>query len=156
LRHIRALRDLKHATPASLHGSFEALMEFLVPIMSAWGLVQNYVRPIISGAGLDLGSIAYLNLFKWRSKQEPYASMYSQSWREQTGEQCQLLRPRFVVVLGITTFDTFKKVSRDSGATGVKVFKLERARNDRQRPPIETLRLMPKIAQEIREHYGDR
>ncbi len=94
-QHVRALRDLKDATPDRLQGSFEALMESLVPIMSEWGLVQKYVRPIV-----DLDSIAYLNLFKWRSRREPPARMYHQSWREHTGKQYRLLRPKFVVALG--------------------------------------------------------
>ena len=59
-RHIRALRDLKAATHDSLRRAFEALMESLVPVMSGWGLVQKYVRPILSGADMDLDSIAYL------------------------------------------------------------------------------------------------
>ncbi len=92
LRHIRALRDLKSVPSDSLQGSFEALMESLIPIMAAWCLVQNYVRPIISGADIDLDSIAYLNLFKWRSRTFEWRSSkgtpayaYRESWREHTG-----------------------------------------------------------------------
>ncbi len=154
IRHLQALRDLKAAPPDSLQGSFEALMESLEPIMLEWGLVRNYVRPIISEATLDLDSIAYLNLFKWRSKRKPFTSMYRQSWQEHTGEQYSVLRPRFVVALGLTTFNWFKTVSSVSDTTGVRVFRLERSRNDRQPPPPETIRLMPEIAQEIRQQYG--
>ena len=161
IRHIRALRNLKGATPDSLLVSFEELMGALVPIMSEWGLVQKYVRPILSGVNMDLDSIAYLNLFKWRSRifkwrssQELPAHAYRQSWQEHTGEQHRLLRPKFVVALGTVTFGKFKEVSRGSDTTGVRVFKLKRARNDRQPLPPETVQLMPEIAEEIRRHYN--
>jgi hypothetical protein len=161
-RHIRALRDLKAAPPNSLQGSFEALMESLVPVMSEWGLVQKYVRPILSGADMDLDSIAYLNLFKWRSKifkwrstKDTPARVYRQSWQKHTGKQCRLLRPIFVVALGNETFGWFKRISSASDTTGVKVFRLKRARNDWQCPPEETLQVMPKIAEEIRRQYTD-
>jgi hypothetical protein len=40
-------------------------MKALMPTMSRWDIVRNYVRPFISKAGVDLDSIAYLNLLKW-------------------------------------------------------------------------------------------
>ena len=166
LRHIGALRDLKSVPSGSLQGSFEALMESLVPIMAAWCLVQNYVRPIISGANIDLDSVAYLNLFKWRSRIFEWRSSkgtpahaYRESWREHTGEQFRLLRPKFAIALGLgtaTTFNAFEEVSSARDIADVKIFALERRRNDCQTPPDNSLRLMPEIAQEIREHYGDR
>lgn len=159
IRHIRALRDLKDATPDSLQGSFEALMESLVPVMSGWGLIQKYVRPILSGSDIDLDSIAYLNLFKWRSRifdwhssRDTPAHAYRESWREHTGKQYRLLRPTFVIALGIETFDKFKAVSSVSDTTGVRLFKLKRKRNDQQPPPEATLQLMPEIVKEIRQH----
>jgi hypothetical protein len=156
IRHIRALRGLKTADADSLLGSFEALMGALVQIMSEWGVVRNYVRPILSGANMDLDSIAYLNLFKWRSSEEPPARMYQDSWWEHTGEQYRLLRPKFVIALGSsTTFNRFKRVSSARDTADVKVFRLKRARNDQQPPPPETLRAMPIIAEEIREHSSN-
>lgn len=78
-QHVQALQSLKAAEPDSLQGSFEGLMEALTQIMSRWDIVQNYVCPIISKANLDLGSIAYLNLLKWRCDM-PTTYMFRQSW----------------------------------------------------------------------------
>ncbi len=153
-QHVRCLRDLKDATPVRVQGSFEALMASLVPAMSEWGLVQKYVRPILPGSDMDLDSIAYINLFKWRSRREPPAHMYHRSWREHTGKQYRLLRPKFVVALGNGTFDRFKALSSARDTTGVGLFKLKRSRGDQQPPPAATLQLMPEIAEEIRQHYN--
>ncbi|QIN82759.1 hypothetical protein GBA63_08940 [Rubrobacter tropicus] len=91
--HIRALRNLQSAGPDSLLTSFEALTEDLTRIMSAWDIVRNYVRPIISRADMDLDSIAYLNLLKWRSDAEPTMSMFRRSWQAHTNDQFHQLRP---------------------------------------------------------------
>jgi hypothetical protein len=151
--HVQALRNLKAADPDSLLGSFETLMESLVQIMSAWDIVRNYVRPVISKADMDLDSIAYLNLLKWRSDDEPTMSMFRRSWQAHTREQLRLLRPAFVIAIGKGTADVFNTVSQSNDTAGITGFKvLERGRSDRQRPPAGTIQLMSKIAEEIRQH----
>ena len=154
-QHVRALRNLEAADPDSLSGSFGTLLESLMQIMSRWDIVRNYVRPIISKADMDLDSIAYLNLLKWRCD-NPTMYMFHQSWQAHTREQYRLLRPRFAIAIGSTTADRFETVSDSHDTAGVKVFRLKRARSDRQRPPVDARRLMPEIATEIREHYLDR
>lgn len=111
--------------------------------------------PLISEADLDLGSIAYVNLFKWRSEAEPTISMFRRSWQAHTGNQFVLLRPAFVIVVGKGTADIFSSVSDSSITAELKLRVLERGRSDRQRPPIATTRLMPEITREIRQHLGD-
>ncbi len=149
-RHLQALRNLKEADPDSLLGSFEALTEALMRIMSGWDIVRNYVRPIISKADVDLASIAYLNLLKWRCD-TPTMHMFRQSWQAHTKEQYRLLRPAFVVAIGSTAADRFEAVSGTHNTADVKTFRLKRARSDRQRPPADAMRLMPEIAKEIRQ-----
>ncbi len=153
-RHLQALRNLKEAAPDSLLGSFEALTEALMRIMSGWDIVRNYVRPIISKADMDLDSIAYLNLLKWRCD-TPTTYMFRQSWQAHTGAQYRLLRPSFVIAIGSTAADRFETVSSRRDAAAVRTFSLKRARSDRQRPPVETMQLMPEIAREIRQHFGN-
>jgi hypothetical protein len=153
--HLRALRNLQSAGPDSLLASFETLTEDLTRIMSAWDIVRNYVRPIISRADMDLDSIAYLNLLKWRSEGEPTMSMFRRSWQAHTEDQFRLLRPAFVVAIGKGTADVFASASDSHDTAGIKLNVLERGRSDRQRPPSSTARLMPEIAQEIRRRYGD-
>jgi hypothetical protein len=154
-QHVRSLRDLQVADPDSLQVSFEALMEALMPIMSGWDIVRNYVRPIISKSDIELDSVAYLNLLKWHCD-TPTMRMFHQSWQAHTREQYRLLRPEFVIAIGSTTADRFEAVSSTHDTAGARVFRLKRARSDRQRPPVDAMRLMPEIAQEIRERYGDR
>ncbi len=152
--HVRALKNLQSADLDSLLGSFETLMESLMQIMSGWDIVKNYVRPIISKADMDLDSIAYLNLLKWRCD-IPTMYMFRQSWQAHTREQYRLLRPTFVIAIGKGPADIFDSVSDSSDTAGMKLEVLERGRSDRQRPPIATTRLMPEIAREMRQHFGN-
>ncbi len=152
--HVRALKNLQSADPDSLLGSFETLMESLMQIMSGWDIVRNYVRPIISKADMDLSSIAYLNLLKWRCD-IPTMSMFRQSWQAHTREQYRLLRPAFVIAIGKGPADVFVSVSDSRETAEMKLKVLERGRSDRQRPPSSTTHLMPEIAQEIRQHHGN-
>jgi hypothetical protein len=114
-------------------------MEALVQIMSGWDIVRNYVRPIISKADMDLDSIAYLNLLKWRSDDEPTISMFRRSWQAHTRDQYRLLRPTFVIAIGKGTADLFNAVSQPNDTAGIRGPKvLEIGRSDRQRPPAGT------------------
>ena len=154
-RHVQTLRSFKSSHSDSLPESFETLMKELVHIMSEWHMVRNYVRPIISKAGVELESVAFLNLFKWRSDDVTRA-MFRRSWQAHTGEQYRLLRPALVIAVGKGTADIFGRVSEPRDTTDIKLRVLERGPSDRQRPPIGTIRLIPEIAQDIREHYGSR
>jgi hypothetical protein len=49
----------------------------------------------------------------------------------------------------------FRSVSDSFDTARLKLKVLERGCSDRQRPPIATTRLMPEIAKEICQHFGE-
>jgi hypothetical protein len=61
----------------------------------------------------------------------------------------------FVIAVGKGTADIFRSVSDSSDTAGLKLKVPGRGCSDRQRPPIATTRLLPKIAQEIYQHFGE-
>ncbi len=95
------LKHLKDAPPAQRVAAFDTLTADQSSIMSQGRLFKNYVLPMLDGTGLDLGSVSYLNILKWRTV--PGASLgrlYTLSWQAHTKRQLELLSPRVVIALG--------------------------------------------------------
>lgn len=153
-RHLSALRGLRSAVPESLLASFERLMDELLDVMPGWGVFQNYVRPIISEAGIAHESVAYINLLKWRSE-DARPGMFRRSWLAHTQEQYRLLQPRYVIALGHTTEGIFQDLLRRYGATKPdRLEKVERRRRDDQDPHERTKQHMHEIARRLHDRYG--
>lgn len=147
---FEVLHRLRDANLADLRTRFDDLCKLLGRrVMPTWGVVQNYVMPVLSGAGAELDDIAYLNLLKWRSE-DTSADLFNASWAAHTGKQYSKLNPGLVIAIGISTRDLLEKLLRKFGERPpANLFFLERSRRDAMAPPASTIARTPEIAKEV-------
>jgi hypothetical protein len=147
---FEALHRLRDANPADLRCLFEDLCELLARrVMPTWGIVRNYVNPVLSKVGAGLDDVAYLNLLKWRSE-ATNAHLFDASWKAHTGEQYSKLNPGFVIALGYSTryrFETLLGRFGERAPTNMRF--LERSRSDAMPPPASTIERIPEITKEL-------
>ncbi|MGI8962625.1 MAG: hypothetical protein ACR2IV_23295 [Bryobacteraceae bacterium] len=102
LNQYRALEALRDAISDDLLKTFEDLTTLLSRFMPSWPLIRNLVAPVLPSAGMqDLSSIAYMNLFNWRTAQgADLAALYRRCWTHHTQKQIEMLKLRVIVALG--------------------------------------------------------
>ncbi len=97
------LTRLKESSQRSRLAAFEELNRDLSKSMKKWAIFQA-VKRILDALDMNFSEVAYLNLLKWRTKDERISSkLLRQSWYGHTAQQIGLLQPAGMISLGITT-----------------------------------------------------
>ncbi len=109
---LKRLRKCSKSDAATHFSEFNALLQYLIPRGDIGGpIFQNFLEPVLHHARTDFSSVAYLNLLKWRTTKESRSldNLYDLSWRDHTGEQFRLLKPRVVIAVGVDAGKAFQR-----------------------------------------------
>jgi uracil-DNA glycosylase len=102
--------------------------------MPQWNLVRFIVTPILKGLNLSFSQVAYVNLVKWRTRNERMsAGLVRRSWELHTQPQLDLLRPSAVICLGQATQNELHRVADELPFNKT----IPRVRRDCYSPPAQ-------------------
>ena len=108
---LGALHELRAARIHEVRDKFLATMRVLETIMPTWTIFRNFVEPILNSAHIELPSVAYVNLLKWRTKKDARMKrLYDASWNAHTREQLLLLDPQLVISIGMSADNALRRL----------------------------------------------
>lgn len=95
------LRDFKSADRDSVADKFEKINAAFASIVQKWNL-WRILAPTLEAAGLDIDSIAYMNVVPYRTREDktPPVLARKTSWSSIVAPTLVLLRPRAIIALG--------------------------------------------------------
>jgi hypothetical protein len=106
LEQYEALGRLKEADDDHVLARFEDLMSVLERVMLEWRIIQNKgLLEILASKQMTFADVAYTNIAKWRTIDDPRKRELDESWKLGTEEQFMLLRPSRVILLGQAVAD---------------------------------------------------
>jgi hypothetical protein len=126
------IRKLRRADDLNCLVAFEHLMRHLRIVMPAeWRIYRNCVERVLRNTHYTVDDIAYLNLVKWRTRNERLtADVVDSSWQSQTSYQVAALQPQVVIAMGAEVGRRLRRLG-----VSTRLFVLKRIIGDRNLTP---------------------
>lgn len=145
------INRFKEAQGAERDECFRSLMMRLeTSVMPQWMITRKVVAPILNALSLDLNQAAYINLVKFHTQGTTlHKSLFEKSWGA-TERQITELEPSVIVVLGLSTWEQFKRYQGTA-----RRYPITRANGDTRLPkPSEVVELAEFERDFLRGKYG--
>jgi hypothetical protein len=102
-KQLALLTALRESSQRNRLAAFEELTSELSRSMKRWAIYQAVER-ILESLDMSFSEVAYINLVKWRTKEERVSSrLLRKSWYAHAAPQIKLLQPGGTISLGVTT-----------------------------------------------------
>ncbi len=102
-RQLAVLTALRESSQRNRLAAFEELNSELSRSMKRWAIYKA-VKRILDSLDMSFSEVAYVNLVKWRTKEERFSSrLLRKSWYAHAAPQIKLLQPGGTISLGVTT-----------------------------------------------------